>query len=63
MTKDRRQLLEAVAHSVASKLLDDHAALSKVHVCVNKPHVSFRGVLDYVGVEITRERTESVASI
>jgi 7,8-dihydroneopterin aldolase/epimerase/oxygenase len=51
-----RNLLESVAHSIAEATLLKFPQVSAVRVKVGKPHVAVRGVLDYLGVEITRHR-------
>jgi 7,8-dihydroneopterin aldolase/epimerase/oxygenase len=49
-------LLEALANSIAKGLLREFFALEKVMVRIRKPHPPVRGVVDYVEVEITRQR-------
>lgn len=47
--------LEELAHSVASRVLED-PAIQRVHVAVRKPHVALGGPLGYAEVSISRER-------
>ncbi|GER44815.1 dihydroneopterin aldolase family protein [Striga asiatica] len=49
-------LLESVAHTIASAVLSKYAQVSAVRVQVGKPHVAVLGQVDYLGVEITRQR-------
>ncbi|GJN04241.1 hypothetical protein PR202_ga21768 [Eleusine coracana subsp. coracana] len=49
-------LLESVAHSIATGTLQKFHQISAVRVKVGKPHVAVQGVLDYLGVEIMRRR-------
>ena len=50
-----RNLLEAVAARIASRILQDERALS-VRVRIRKPHVALPATLKYLGVEIVREK-------
>jgi len=50
------QLIEAVAERIASRILRDYPTVSSVTVGVAKPHVAVGGVLQSLGVEITRRR-------
>ena len=47
--------LEELAHSVATRILDD-ASVQRVRVAVRKPHVALGGPLDYAEVAILREQ-------
>ncbi|KAJ4823327.1 hypothetical protein Tsubulata_001493 [Turnera subulata] len=49
-------LLESVAHLIASTTLTKFPRVSAVWVKVGKPHVAVQGQLDYLGVEILRRR-------
>lgn len=49
-------LLEALANSIAKGLLREFFAIEKVMVRIRKPHPPVRGVVDFVEVEITRQR-------
>jgi 7,8-dihydroneopterin aldolase/epimerase/oxygenase len=49
-------LLEAVATSIAVRVLADFGAVDGVTVRVRKPGVPIDGRLDYAGVEIERQR-------
>ena len=53
---DSRNLLEAIAQSVADRVLSDFP-VTGVTVCVKKPHPPVRGsVIEHAGVEIYRVR-------
>ncbi|XP_057955927.1 dihydroneopterin aldolase 1-like [Malania oleifera] len=51
-----QNLLESVAHRIASTTLTKFPTISGVRVKVGKPHVAVHGQLDYLGVEILRTR-------
>uniref|UniRef100_A0A0E0A590 7,8-dihydroneopterin aldolase n=1 Tax=Oryza glumipatula TaxID=40148 RepID=A0A0E0A590_9ORYZ len=53
-----RNLLEAVAHRIASNALLKFPQISTIRVKVGKPHVAVRGIVDYLGVEILRHRKD-----
>ncbi|RLN03828.1 hypothetical protein C2845_PM13G25470 [Panicum miliaceum] len=52
-------LLESVAQSIAKATLLKFPQISAVRVKIGKPHVAVQGVLDYLGVEITRHRKKA----
>jgi dihydroneopterin aldolase len=49
-------LLEALANTIARGLLSEFPVVEKATVRVRKPHPPVRGVVDYVEVEITKNR-------
>ncbi|KAL6844955.1 hypothetical protein ACP4OV_025614 [Aristida adscensionis] len=49
-----QNLLESVAHRIASATLLKFPQISAVRVEVGKPHVAVQGTVDYLGVEILR---------
>ncbi|RZC49558.1 hypothetical protein C5167_017980 [Papaver somniferum] len=49
-------LLESVAHLIATKTLTTYSQISTVLLKLGKPHVSVQGPVDYLGVEIFRFR-------
>ncbi|KAI4352242.1 hypothetical protein L6164_006513 [Bauhinia variegata] len=51
-------LLESVAEQITTTTMTNHHQISAVRVKVGKPHVAVQGPVDYLGVEIFRERTE-----
>ena len=51
-----RDLLEALAESLATAILEDHGHVTAVVVRVRKPGVRLGGPLDFAGVEIRRRR-------
>ncbi|XP_062199845.1 uncharacterized protein LOC133902247 isoform X2 [Phragmites australis] len=53
-----RNLLESVAHQIASSTLLNFPQISAVRVKVGKPHVAVQGIIDYLGVEILRYRKD-----
>ena len=52
-------LLEAVAERVAARLLEAHPPISAVRLSIRKPHVAVGGVVESLGIEITRRRRSS----
>ncbi|OIV92274.1 hypothetical protein TanjilG_00292 [Lupinus angustifolius] len=52
-----QNLLESVAHKIAITTLTKYEQISAIRVKVGKPHVAVQGTLDYLGVEILRNRT------
>jgi dihydroneopterin aldolase len=55
-------LLEAIAESIASRLLDDEPMVEEVVVRVRKPEVVLGGPLDHAAVEIRRARSADDAA-
>ncbi|KAG2636821.1 dihydroneopterin aldolase 2-like [Panicum virgatum] len=53
-----QNLLESVAHRIASATLLKFSQISAVRVEVKKPHVAVQGIIDYLGVEIVRYRKD-----
>ncbi|MBW3633815.1 MAG: dihydroneopterin aldolase [Chloroflexi bacterium] len=54
-----RNLIEAVAESIAGEILASFLPVQRVHVTVRKPEVPMKGsMLDAAGVRITRSRTD-----
>ncbi|PUZ71953.1 hypothetical protein GQ55_2G355200 [Panicum hallii var. hallii] len=53
-----QNLLESVAHRIASATLLKFPQIFAVRVEVKKPHVSVPGTIDYLGVEIVRYRKD-----
>jgi dihydroneopterin aldolase len=51
-----QQLIEAVAERIAGKVLGDHPGVAAVTVAVSKPQVAVSGVVQSLGVEITRRK-------
>ena len=51
-----RDLIEALAESIAAAVLADHAGVDEIVVRVRKPEVRLGGPLDYAAVEIRRGR-------
>jgi len=49
-------LLEALAHNIASNVLSDFKLVHAVNVEVRKPEAPVHGVFDHFGVQIRRQR-------
>jgi dihydroneopterin aldolase len=55
-----RNLIEAVAESIAARILANHPPVARVTVTVRKPEAPLRGaILDAAGVRMTRSRAET----
>ena len=61
-TERRYDLIEALANTVAAKILAEHAMLQRVIVRVHKPHAPIPGVFRDVAVEVDRHRDTQAAS-
>ena len=57
-TKERFQLLEALAEAIAARILDGFSAVEEVGVTVRKPQAPIAGIFDHVAVEIWRRRND-----
>ncbi|WVZ65854.1 hypothetical protein U9M48_015153, partial [Paspalum notatum var. saurae] len=57
-----QNLLESVAHRIATATLLKFPQVSAVRVEVKKPHVAVQGIVDYLGVEIVRYRKDMAVS-
>jgi dihydroneopterin aldolase len=51
-----RDLIEAIAESIAQEVLEEHGAVREITVRVRKPDVRLAGPLAHAGVEIRRGR-------
>lgn len=47
-------LIESVAETIATKILDSHKFVEDVRIRVEKPHVAVEGVVESLGIEIFR---------
>mmetsp|Transcript_3002 Transcript_3002/g.4704 ORF Transcript_3002/g.4704 Transcript_3002/m.4704 type:complete len:155 (+) Transcript_3002:89-553(+) len=61
LTKDsvetkRFEMIEALGGDISDRILTLDERISKVRIQVKKPQVCIPGILDYVGIEMTRER-------
>ena len=56
VTEKKYYLIEALAGTIARKILREFAPIDKVTVRVRKPHPRVKGVVDYVEAEITEHR-------
>ncbi len=50
------KLVETVAEKIAAKILEGHPSVQCVRVGIHKPQVAVSGVVESLGVEITRRR-------
>ncbi|KAJ7975892.1 7,8-dihydroneopterin aldolase [Quillaja saponaria] len=53
-----QNLLESVAQLIAYRALRKYTQISAIRVKVGKPHVAVQGPVDYLGVEIFRNRND-----
>jgi len=53
-------LLESLAGSITKGILQNFRRVEKVTVRIRKPGVPIKGIIDYVEVEMTEERTKRV---
>jgi dihydroneopterin aldolase len=49
-------LVEAVAQTVATRIINKYLQIEKIKVTIKKPSAPITGIFEYMGVEITRER-------
>lgn len=49
-------LIETLAETIAKGVLEKYSNVNEVTVCLRKPHPPVKGVVDYVEVEVTRNR-------
>ena len=56
-------LLEELAYHIINDLMTTFTAITAVQVTVKKPHVSVAGIIDYLGIAITRNREQWQTSI
>lgn len=49
-------LIEALAGEIMHRILDQFHTVERINVAVRKPNAPIKGVLDYVEVQIERER-------
>lgn len=54
-------LLETLAARLADQILAESPRVNAVEIVVKKPAVPLRGAVDYVAVELTRTREESLS--
>jgi dihydroneopterin aldolase len=54
-----RKLIETVAERIAAGILAQHGRVHSVRVGICKPHVAVAGVVQSLGVEITRRRGQN----
>ena len=61
LVEDKKHfLLESLAGSIAKSILKNFRKVEKVTVRIRKPGVPIKGIIDYVEVEMTEERTKRV---
>lgn len=56
MESKQFRLLENCANTIADKLIEDFALITKLKICIQKPSVPIQGSLKGVEVEICRRR-------
>ncbi|NTW05155.1 MAG: dihydroneopterin aldolase [Peptococcaceae bacterium] len=52
-------LIEAVAHTIASRIINKYLQIERIKVAIKKPSAPITGIFDYMGVEITREKLKN----
>jgi dihydroneopterin aldolase len=57
---ERLNLLESVAAHLCDRILAAHPRVSSVEIVVKKPAVPLKGAIDYVAVELTKQREDGV---
>jgi dihydroneopterin aldolase len=61
ITEDEKvKLLETLAGRIIDAILKDFPLVSRVEITVKKPSVSIRGAVDYVAIETSKERENSL---
>ncbi len=56
--KNKFMLVEKLADTICYEILRDFGIIDKIRVCVRKPNALMAAEFDWVGVEITRSRTD-----
>jgi len=56
VTRRKYYLIEALAGQIAQRLFSEFKQIEQISVSVRKPNAPIKGVLDYVEVQIERER-------
>ena len=56
VTSKKYHLLEALANAIAGNLLSSFLLMTEITVRIRKPHPPVKGVVDYVEVEVTKQR-------
>ena len=59
VTEKRYDLIEALAHAVATRVLNEHPKVDQITVRVHKPHAPLPGVVRDVYVQVSRDRTST----
>ena len=62
VTQQQYQLLEALAHTIATTLLTQYSNVSQCQVTLKKPNVAVSGHINYLGISITRTRTDMLST-
>ncbi|KAK9727072.1 hypothetical protein RND81_05G256400 [Saponaria officinalis] len=57
-----QNLLESVAHNIASATFATFPRISAVRVKLGKPHVAIEGPVDYLGVEVYRTKEDFLST-
>lgn len=53
----RYQLLEQLSFQIMAELFESYALIEELTVTVKKPHVAVTGVVEYLGIEMRRDRS------
>ena len=59
VTEKRYDLIEALAHTIATRVLKEHSKVTQITVRVHKPHAPLPGVVRDVYVQVVRDRQSS----
>ena len=60
LEQERVNLLETLASHLTDRILAEHPRMTRVDITVKKPSVPLRGVLDYVAVELSKQREDGL---
>ncbi|TCK93306.1 dihydroneopterin aldolase [Natranaerovirga hydrolytica] len=59
MTENKRfHLIEALAENIADTILKQYPMVKEIKVTIKKPEAPVKGIYDYFGVEIRRQRND-----
>ncbi len=60
MEHDRVKLLETLAKDLMDRILAECDRVAKVEITIKKPSVPLKGILDYVAIETSKTREQSL---
>ena len=55
---DSKELIETLANTIAKEVLTKYDMAQEITVLIKKPQVAVTGVVDYLGIEVTRAKSE-----